>query len=509
VLLLVLAGAGTAAGQMVGSVHDFVDDGFTGGGACAACHVPHNAQDARLYPRAPAGATAPMRLCMDCHDGTMPTGNGWPATWVGPTPPPPGGHVSDVAGDNSALSCRDDGQQTCGTCHKHQNAFAFVGGCFDCHTTEAEQELVWGAGQAFFPDATEQCMQVDRRFDGIGAVADSTLLSQHNIADSSVGCQKCHGSGHPGDAGLLAYADDVGGQSLGDPVPRSNDRSTYQAFCFSCHDGTDLSVSPVPDTTFSGPLGTNQVAPSLRSNPASLQAGPTWVVPAIPPRDAAPGENTPPFLDYFTTNGHGAAANTLTGLSPLTCLADVNGGTQQGCHVAHGSGNRFLMDDVNGIFDPPGPGLDTATDFGQACSACHVPGLSGVSLFHSWVSNTTILHDDTLPDGGAPITDGMSRMRVLTANMNITTLGTAGGILPFYPGTAVGDLIHERAYPGDLAVGTHWLTCLTCHDPHGTDDTTAGSIGDAFLQPGLLRMAADLANATDLYTVPLCAQCHN
>ena len=68
----------------------------------------------------------------------------------------------------------------------------------------------------------------------------------------------------------------------------------------------------------------------------------------------------------------------------------------------------------------------------------------------------------------------------------------------------------QRAYPGSLAAGTHWVMCLTCHDPHGTDNDTVGSIGgDTFVQPGLLRMQADLSNATDLYAEPLCAQCHN
>ena len=404
---------------MVGSVHDFVDDGFTGGGACAACHVPHGAEYDRLYPnRDPdlTGLPIPRLLCMDCHDGTMPTGDGWPASWgdgddtngCQDPPPPPGGHVTDIAGDRAALSCRDDGQQNCGLCHTHQNAFAFVGGCFDCHTTEAEQEAVWGAGQAFFPDASEQCMQVDRRFDGIGAVPDASLLSQHNMEDSNDGCQRCHGSGHPGDGALLTYPADVGTHSVGETVERFADRSNYQDFCLACHDANLVGESPVPVTTFFGPLGAGQVAPTCPDNPAILQDNPActdfgapWEVPAVPPTDNAAAPNGAPFFDYYTTNGHGAVDNALTGLTPLTCLADVTDGTQQGCHVAHGSQNRFLLDDVTGTF---GTGLDTVTEFGQACSSCHIPGLSGVSLFHSWVSDTTILHDDTLPDGGAPVT---------------------------------------------------------------------------------------------------------
>lgn len=97
VVLFVLVGAGISAAQMVGSAHDFVDDGFTGGGVCAACHVPHGAEADRLWVRTP-GLGAPVdRLCLDCHEdsdvsgcGDMPTGPGWPVAWdyTNHCPPP-------------------------------------------------------------------------------------------------------------------------------------------------------------------------------------------------------------------------------------------------------------------------------------------------------------------------------------------------------------------------------------------------------------------------------------
>ncbi|MBE0618182.1 MAG: hypothetical protein IH608_09695, partial [Proteobacteria bacterium] len=243
VVLLVLLLPPSGYSQMVGSVHDFTDDGFTGGGVCAACHVPHGAGASRLWPRSLAAGTDPVRLCMDCHDGVMPTGDGWPNEWLGNAPPPPGGHVSDQAGDHADLSCRDEGQQNCGACHLHQTAFAMVGGCFDCHTSVAEAEAVLGSGNALFPDdATGLCMQTDREFDGIGAIGNELLLSQHNVQDSAVDCQKCHGSGHPGDDGLLAYPDDVGTHVLGEAIPRSANMADYQEFCIACHDGVAASA---------------------------------------------------------------------------------------------------------------------------------------------------------------------------------------------------------------------------------------------------------------------------
>jgi len=512
VVLWCVVASGTAAAQMVGSAHDFVDNGFTGGGVCAACHIPHNAQDVRLYPRNMTASSfdAPQRLCMDCHtedtdtadrsDGTrtgrVPTGTpGWPSTWdyAGHGPPIPGAHVDDIADDNEALTCRDQGQQDCGTCHVHQSAFVFVGGCFDCHATEAEQLLA--RGEVVFPDATEQCMQVDREFDGIGAVANAALLSQHNVVDTKEDCQKCHGSGHPGDAGLLVYPDTVGANSMGTLIPRSNDFSTYQDFCLACHDGVQTHVAA--RTTFGGPLGTNQVAPSLRSNPALQQLGPTWVVPAIPPKDGVAGENLPPFLDYYETNGHGAAAAPLTSRPMnVSCLA----GGGQGCHVAHGSQNRFLIDDGFG------PGIVSASQVAvELCYACHLPGVligaGTVSTFHGWVGNDTILHDDTL-DATA---DGMSQMRVLAASMDITALPGASpppvsaGILPFYG--AIDGAVQLRKYPGDMnAGGPYWVNCLSCHDPHGTGLAT---------QAAMTRIDPDFATYDDLYLSPLCKECHN
>lgn len=494
---------------MVGGKHDFVDNGFTGGGVCAACHVPHGAGDSRLWPRVGDSAsypTAPLRQCMDCHDGSMPTGSGWPDPWPGPPPPPPGAHIGDVAGDHAALSCRDQGQQNCGSCHLHQEGFTMVEGCFDCHTTVAQAELIRGAGNALFPDATEQCMQTDREFDGLGVDdAQIPLLSQHNVAAGAVDCQKCHGSGHPGDDGLLAYPDNVGTHLLGDAVPRSANLADYQDFCLACHDGQDESTNPVPDTTFTGSPTANQVAPSEPTDPAALQASQPWVVPAVPAKTSVGAVTQPPYFAFYETNGHGADT-ALISSSPMnvTCLA---GGTGQGCHAAHGTQNRYLIDD-----SVLGTGIDSVAEFGtDVCYGCHLVGVNfgdagSVSLFHNFSGNGTVLHDNSIDTASAP--DGMAQMRLLPFNstsnlyyMNITSFVTAMGAMPFYEGSEEANKIHQRSYPGTLST-SNWVHCLTCHDPHGTGPGGTGTLPPD--EPGMLRRYP----TTQGYDDALCGQCH-
>jgi predicted CXXCH cytochrome family protein len=82
----------TTAGTIVGSAHDFSDDGWAGGEICIACHTPHNADisvgDAPLWnhavtnkvfalytsPTLDAAVAQPdgsSKLCLSCHDGTV------------------------------------------------------------------------------------------------------------------------------------------------------------------------------------------------------------------------------------------------------------------------------------------------------------------------------------------------------------------------------------------------------------------------------------------------------
>ena len=506
---------------MVGSVHDFVDDGFTGGGVCAECHVPHGAQDDRLYPRdtTSSGYGAPKRLCMDCHDGTLPTDAGWSGV-TGVTPPP-------YPHDASAK------YDSCGDCHSHTRSFMIPNDdCLVCHTTAANGGL--------FDDATEANWQIDRFFNGIGAVNDPAILSQHQVlytadgnldttedavVDAGTGvneCKKCHGNGpkHPSDAAFLVYPDDLpsAGAVAGDPVPRSNDFSTYQGFCLSCHDGVDEGAANAAFQQFSGSVPAGQVGPSDRDDPSTRQTAAPWVVPAVPPKDVnagSPYTNSPPFFDYYETNGHGLATSLEGNPMNVTCLA---GGAGQGCHNPHGTKNRFLVDDLFGA------AVDTAGEFAmQVCFGCHVEADLGDpdntilanNYFHgSWTASTAPLH--------ANAGTGMCRWREYTTGfMDIadpfSDPNGAGvfpdayaetGILPFYGGTD--GAIEARTYSPTL--GASWVMCLSCHDPHGTSSVYWNYKGEPVDPPTATENTQAMLRkfpTTWSYDDPLCGECHS
>ncbi len=517
-VLLALGGAAPAVGlaAMVGSVHDFVDNGFTGGGVCAECHVPHGAQDVRLYPRdaTASGYGAPKRLCMDCHDGTLPTDEGW-AGVTGVTPPP-------YPHDTSAK------YEACGDCHRHARSFVIPNDdCLVCHTTTANGGL--------FDDATEANWQIDRFFNGIGAVNDPGILSQHNIRYAVDGdpdtpedaglneCKKCHGDGprHPNDAAFLRYPDDrtESGAVAGDPVPRATDYSAYQDFCLSCHDGVDQGAANASFQEFNGPVPTGQVGPSDPTDPSTQQGAAPWVVPAVPPKDVNAGSpyTTPtPFFAYYETNGHGLATSAVEG-NPMnvTCLA---GGAGQGCHNPHGTQNRFVVDELFGT------AIDTVGEFVQSvCYGCHVEAeltdpdkaILQKNDFHGWSEDRPGLH--------IPVGVGMVQWRSISIadqwSMEIhdpfqdpNGVGVfpdayaETGILPFYGGQ--GAAIQDRVY--SPALGTHWLSCLTCHDPHGTASTAqlhTGSPDDT--GPETTEAMLRKFPVTWDYEDPLCGECHS
>jgi len=78
---IVLIGATPGAADLQGSKHDFTGAGWSGGSACAACHVPHRANQPkspkwggpttiRTDPPADRGRPGPLsRSCLNCHDG--------------------------------------------------------------------------------------------------------------------------------------------------------------------------------------------------------------------------------------------------------------------------------------------------------------------------------------------------------------------------------------------------------------------------------------------------------
>ncbi|MEW6486879.1 MAG: cytochrome c3 family protein [Thermodesulfobacteriota bacterium] len=534
--------AAAAPAQMVGSRHDFVQYGFSGGGACAACHVPHNAATIRLYPR-PVGATV-LLLCKDCHKDAspaLPTGPGWTTVTGAPTPPryP---HPAETRFDD------------CTRCHAHIGPDPFGpppnDDCLTCHKAGGVSSI-----------------DIDGLFAQIGENLEPNppILSQHNayyITDGNTGtyepfwpaaaggnaneCKKCHGDKaedgvalrHPSStvrlvetgprtgmlrSAFLVYSDASGNAMTPTATyayPRQpDDKRLYELFCANCHKGKPEGSTPVSEK-LGGPLGGSQVGPTLRTNPANQQPPPSppasgWIVAAVPPKDAqlpAPYLNDratgrPEYFAYFGTNGHGNLAAPISGgTMDRTCLS---GGTNgfDGCHVPHGSRSRFLLDDA--LMFPPA-GIKTASGVGTAvCMAadCHVPGVNfaldqsagQISTFHGWWANGTVLHDNSPLNGGVPpfpALDGMSQWRVYgKANMNISGAAAPVGILPFYGDPAGATELHQRAYPTALSGTASWVSCLTCHDPHGTGPDT---------EPGMGRRFDD----TMSYTSPLCGECH-
>ncbi len=506
--------AHVAGAAMVGGPHDFVDNGFTGGGVCAACHYPHNAQDQRLYPRDNTGSGfgVPKRLCMDCHDGTLPTGDGWD-TVTGVTPPPFPHGTSAV-------------YDACTQCHSHRRGFVIPNeDCLECHTTSANGGV--------FDDTTQANLEVDRYFNGIGYVNDSGILSQHNIQYAADGnfdtsedasqneCKKCHGWGgkHPTDAAFLVYPDDVPGlgKVAGDPIARSSDYSAYQSFCLACHDGVDEGPADAWRQEFNGTVPPGQVPPSDRTDPSNQQAAAPWVVPAVPPKDVnagSPYTSGPPFFEYYETNGHGLDTSAVEE-NPMnvTCLA---GGAGQGCHNPHGTPNRFLADALFGT------GLDTVGEFVQSvCYGCHVEAdltdpdkaILQKNDFHGWSEDRPGLH--------IPVGVGMVRWRAISEGWSMWIADPfqdpngAGvfpdayaetAILPFYSGTT--GPVEDRVYAPTL--GTDWVSCLTCHDPHGTAPTAqfhTGTPDDT--GPETTEAMLRKFPVTWDYTDALCGECHS
>lgn len=527
---------------MVGSAHDFVQYGFSGGGACAACHVPHNAATIRLYPRA-AGNTL-LLLCKDCHKDSspaLPTGPGW-TTLVGAPVPPRYPHPAEPRFNE------------CTRCHPHIGPDPFGpppnDDCLNCHKADGVSSI-----------------DIDGLFAGIGEnlAPAGPILSQHNVyynTDGNTGtyepfwpaaaggnaneCKKCHGDKaedgvalrHPSSTvrlvetgtrtGMLRSAFLVYSEASGNAkTPTSTyayarhtvDKRLYEPFCLNCHRGQPAGTTPVSEI-FSGPLGAGQVGPTLRTNPANQQAAPSppasgWIVAAVPPKDGqlpAPFLNDrsagkPEYFAYFGTNGHGAPKGLITVTNDMdrTCVSG-GGNAYGGCHVPHGSRSRFLLDD--GAMFPPG--VKTASGVGTGvCMAadCHVPGVNfaldqseaQISTFHGWWANGTVLHDNSPLNGGVPpfpALDGMCQWRVYgKANMNISGAAAPVGILPFYGDPAGSSEFHQRTYPTALSGTAYWASCLTCHDPHGTGPDT---------EPGMVRRFDDIMN----YTSPLCGECH-
>lgn len=500
---LALAFPSGSSALMAGSLHDFTGaGGFTGGGLCAECHVPHKAGDVRLWPRPAPGTSAPDKLCANCHDNTgralsaiFSTEPGW--SGVSAVPPDiPSPHFTD-----------------CSDCHNHATGFLVPNS--DCLSASCH-----GSG------AARPELRIDDRF-SLAEGSNTTILSQHSVLYTSDGnfstietpaqneCKKCHGVGdahrYVTTGQWLIYPDDPdggGGIGQGDPITHSTDYSTYQAFCISCHDGQDAAPANAAFLQLNGAIPSHQRAPSCPGNPALRQdngscsgSGVPWDVPAAPTKDVnnSPSYVTPtPYFAYYEINGHGRATDRQGNPMNVNCLG---GGTVgQGCHSPHGAENRFLLYDEAVIF---GPGIDTAGEVAESvCVSCHIPDVT-MAGFHSFAE-----HNDA----------AVRHLALMTANPNLTVgVGTTSGVLPFYANPSAP--IENRLYSAPTMGSSH-IHCLSCHDPHGTAATynqyQYGETGTYSPHTqGMLRKYPrywvadrDGDQKPNSYEDPLCGECH-
>jgi len=141
------------------------------------------------------------------------------------------------------------------------------------------------------------------------------------------------------------------------------------------------------------------------------------------------------------------------------------------------------------------------------CYACHTfsecsePDFSqsGMSenFFHTWRGDNTVVHDGADGDGMAlwgPISGGF---------MDIVNGGTVrSGKLPFYASPS--DPIEARDYSPTL--NSSYISCLTCHDPHGTAATWEHHENDG--TDSTQGMPRIFPRTWD-YSDPLCSECHD
>jgi len=379
-------------------------------------------------------------------------------------------------------------------------------------------------------------------------------------------CLKCHGKGswklHPGlveDRPLLVYADDPDGSGplvadmgliddesptylanvvnygiipanqtaayMGGGSPSGAEWDSYyqakrQYFCLACHDGED--DAGTGNTGFNGE--NVPAVPPTDSNTGPLQ-GFSSQPPYFADHTNAPSEEAYPTDNYFEKNGHGIDSGIEGTAMNMTCLGeevpdDESGSGSAstsvglGCHSVHGSANYFLLRDAgsDGSVDL-GTGVSTADELGTlVCMGCHTRTIMtddyNANLFHLWLGPTRMLHIDL--QGDVARDDTIVYWEPLTAgnNMNTGDSGLQTGVLPFFTGHDA-DLISGRTYTpaygsGVTAYDGAAVTCVTCHDPHGTSHEYTSYTDNAPNTMGMLRIPYRDVDFTD----PLCSECH-
>jgi hypothetical protein len=321
------------------------------------------------------------------------------------------------------------------------------------------------------------------------------------------------------------YPDDpdgpAGPRTTGQAIAKApaNNYALYQDFCLSCHDGQAVNRQPATaNMKFGSPAVNVPRLPRFDESYAALAY--ITGTPYLTPRATTPTEENYPVQNYFEMNGHGRATS-IEGLAMnLTCMAqnpDAPGPTP-GCHSAHGSQNRYLIEDSGNI----GTAVDTPEELGSlVCMGCHDRATLSNNKFHGWLGGSTVLHA-----GAAVSYTYWANIRPSWLppgnNMNVGNPNwpDAQEILPFFSGPNA-DLETGRQYGTRQFGNRDWgtqaspkdpptetlrsiLTCITCHEPHGSSDTYLSYDVGGIHTMGMPRFfASDFS-----YTDDLCSACH-
>jgi len=505
--------------------HDFVRFGFQGGGVCAECHGAGGgaADSGRLFRWDYSGSDIDM-CAKKCHTVGASTHTEWPSgnAWTNVS----SGYLAATGNSYPPVMTHPiiTAPYRCRVCHLDQpvtggSAYA---DCLRCHSStigglSVGPNAIFGITGDGYDVGTD--IEVNKFF-SIGSDLKVGLLSQHNIVYNTTGdlsspadneCLKCHGtiaaSDHPGGLDgtpLVVYPDDPDGTGAlvaGDGIAPTNDYAAYQDFCLACHDGQADTVPPA-NIQFSG-AGV-PVVPGRDYN-----AGAPYTT-GLPYFGNSANKDAFPTGNYFEANGHGRSVTGLptddVSIRPpyamdLTCLAQNPGdpGPQAGCHSAHGDTNYALIEDSGNL----GLSVDTAGEVASfVCLGCHDQAVLEESQFHfAWAGR--LIHVGT---NGSDCWDPLvPPNNMKTGNPNL--LDTEE-MMPMFSGPTA-DLYSGRQY-GDRTFGSgagacdgSILTCLTCHDPHGTaevyQDYSSGSHTRAMLRRFMTTVD---------YSDPLCGYCH-
>lgn len=345
-------------------------------------------------------------------------------------------------------------------------------------------------------------------------------------------CLKCHGeqavTDHPGGSStspILVFPDDYGaayprGTAIRRPatirdLPVSVAASLWDDyylrkrvyFCLSCHDGRKdnadapataiqldgKSVPPIPKYDYSDPDSAHLNAPPYLATGTSVTKADY------------------PAKNYFVNNGHGLETSYRGHAMKLTCLGEENTAVEaaagggigasgitvgQGCHSAHGTKNYSAIRDGVATQFNPGTGIATANQMGdRVCLGCHTRSnviAKYPNGFHYWKKNYSddgpLIHFDEYCSTGfdtpGVFLRSLPQVSASEGQNNLTTIKPAGSnqILPFFT-SKTADLAAGRVYTTAQIVyentdcrtnasanSASYITCMTCHDPHGSAD---------------------------------------